>query len=257
MNEKITVVCAANSRKILEHMLIPSINKQKNVTIDLKIYENQYGSAAETFLHAIEETDSDYICFVHQDLSFTRDDFLFELINNIKKEPDALYGLCGALEHNGNAQVYSCTYHGIQNKNIGQRFESKLRVRGLDEIFLACHRNVFKMISFDMETFDGWDLYVQDLCMQAEIKGIPVYVLPLENTHKSILEMPEYFNIVGLYPDTFYLYLNRLRNKYAGTVSKIVCPCIQIVTANPEFAVKTARMKVRTKIKRVFRRLSL
>ncbi|MBQ7992952.1 MAG: hypothetical protein IJ252_07975, partial [Solobacterium sp.] len=252
MSDRITVVCASNNREVLEKMLIPSVAAQKGIEADLKIYENKYPSAAETFVHAIEESDSDFICFAHQDLMFSGDDFLLKLVEAIKEEPNALYGLCGAKDQDGVTGIYSCTYHGIQNRNIGERIQKKLEVDGLDEIFLACHKDLFRSVSFDPETFDGWDLYVQDLCMQAKQKGIPVYVLPLDNTHKSILEMPGYLGIVGLYPDSFYLYLERLRNKYAGSTARIVCPCIQIDTANPVFRLKLERMKMKTKVKRVF-----
>ena len=256
MKKKIAVICAYNNDEILNGMLEQSCIQQ-DVLVEKKYYKNKYPSAAETFLNAIRETDAEILCFVHQDFRFSQCNFLKLLAEEIMSEPRALYGLCGAVRENGQIHVYSNMFHGIQNVNIGEKLTGKKQVQGLDEVFVACHRSVFEEIGFDPDVMDGWHLYVQDLCMQAQEKGIPVYVLPLSSQHKSILEMPEYLQVYGLYPDVFYTYLKKLKKKHCSCLNEIICPCIAITTTEPKFSLKSGYLLLKTRWKRYLRRKSL
>lgn len=251
--ETVSVVCCYNNDNILNTMLEESVDRQNNVTVERLYYNGEFKSAAEAYNYAIDHSQSEYLVFVHQDIKFVEDDFLYQMVEIIKKNPDAIYGLCGATIINGSTVTFSNVYHGLQNKNIGKSINAVTGVQGLDEIFVAFHRDVTKKIQFDPETFDGWHIFVQDICMKAHQLNIPVYVMPLPAQHKNSLEMPRYMMIYNLYPSEYFKYLKRLRNKYCGTQSQIVCPCFTTSTKAIVFWPKVLIKEIKTKLHRWMR----
>ena len=239
-------------------MLAKCLCEQTGVTIETIFMRGEYSSAAESFNHAIACAHSDYLVFVHQDIIFTESDFLKNLIIEIDYEKRALYGLCGT-EFNVNKKnsvTYSNVFHGLWNKNVGKPIIQKKRVSGLDEIFLAFHKDLARELRFDDHNLNGWHLYVADLCLSAELLGIPVYVLPLSSQHKGILEMPDYISKYGILPKEFFTQLIKLRNKYKGRISRIVCPCVTINTLPLQFWTNYLSLYVHHRLKKFFRDLS-
>ena len=108
--ETVSVVCCYNNDIILNTMLEESVGRQTNVTVERLYYNGEFKSAAEAYNYAIDHSQSDYLVFVHQDIKFVEDDFLYQMVEIIKKNPDAIYGLCGATIINGSTVTFSNVY---------------------------------------------------------------------------------------------------------------------------------------------------
>lgn len=256
--KKIAVVCCYNRDDLLESMLEEGLTNQKNVNILRKFYYNMYPSAASAYNQAIQDTPCDYYVFVHQDIKFLQEDFLEKTIECIDSNPEALYGLCGTVKTNNSYETISNTFHGLWNKRIGCRtIDEVVQVQGLDEIFVACHRCVFDKIRFDEKTFDGWHIFVADLCLQAQLVNIPVFVMPFNSQHKNSLEMPNYMMVYKILPDEYFVYLKRLREKYKNRIEEIITPCIVIRTRCFDFWKKYLFIRFVSKYRKLFRKLSM
>lgn len=240
-------------------MLAKSLCEQTDVTIETIFMRGDHSSAADSFNQALSCAHSDYLVFVHQDITFSKPDFLKNLILEIKREKRALYGLCGT-EFNVKKMVsttYSNVFHGLWNRNVGTPIIQKKKVSGLDEIFLAFHKDLSRDLRFDDQFLNGWHLYVEDLCLAAEMLGIPVYVLPFPSQHKGVLEMPNYMSKYGILPKEFFNQLKQLRKKYKNGVSRIVCPCVTIKTSGIYFWTDFMSLYVHHRCKKFLRDLSL
>lgn len=255
--EKIAVICCSNNEDILKTMLIPGLDLQKDVLIEKHIYINEFESAAKAYNYAIKNTKAEYLVFVHQDIRFKDEMLLAKLIQNIKTDTNCVFGLCGSKKISTSIETYSNVYHGLQNKFLGTQISEPIEVNGLDEIFVGCHRNIFSRIAFDEINFDGWHLFVEDLCIQAQLNNIKVKVLPYYTEHKNILEMPKYMMVYKLYPDDYFIYLKRIRNKYKNKIDAIVCPCISISTHFISFYKKYIITRCKMNFYRFLRKISM
>lgn len=255
--KKIAIICCYNNREILDSMLIKGLDIQQDVEIEKIFYYNTFPSAAAAYNAAITESDSEYFVFVHQDIRFDDNKFLYKLIEDIDNNRSAIFGLCGTKIENNRYNTYSNVYHGLQNCNIGKNIDKVLQVEGLDEIFVAFHRNILKIIKFDENTFDGWHVFVEDLCIQVKLNSIKVYIVPYKSQHKNCIEMPKYMMIYNLFPNDYYKYIIRLRNKYKNEIKQIVCPCIVIETDFFKFWIKIIYKKKKNQFYRWLRRVTM
>ena len=255
--EKVAVVCCYNNKEILESMLECGLRNQKNVEIERLFYCNQFKSAAEAYNYALDNSDAEFFVFLHQDIKFLDEYLLKKTIQQLKLNSKGIYGLCGAIYKEGHTETCSNVYHGLQNKNIGKKIETVTKVDGLDEIFVAFHRSIVKLLKFDSKNFDGWHIYVEDLCLQAIQKDIDVFVLPYAAQHKNVLEMPHYMMVYNIYPKEYFMYLKRLRNKHYKKIHKIVCPCFTISTKGYHFFPRVIFAKCRADIKYYIRKWTM
>lgn len=196
INRRITVICTYNNREILNSMLEAGLRAQIGVDIE-RLYYNDARSAASAYNDAIKKASSDYLVFIHQDIRFSDEQFLIKLINYIEDDRNCIYGLCGAkmIMDKGIVTTYSNVFHGLKNQNIGKSINNKIYVDGLDEIFVAFHKDISNIIKFDELNMNGWHLFVEDICIQASMKNLKIAVLPLTSQHKNSLEMPKYMHI--------------------------------------------------------------
>lgn len=256
--EKVSIICCYNRSDILEAMLEKGLENQKGVCIERLFYNNKFSSAAETYNYAYEQATAEYLVFVHQDIKFDQEDFLLRLVEYVKNNQQALFGLCGTRKDGDNYETVSNTFHGFWNRRVGNDLITELvQVEGLDEILIACHRSVLTKIQFDNETFDGWHGFVADLCIQAKLCNINTYVMPLASQHKNALEMPKYIMAYKILPREYFIYLRRLRNKYKGKLDMIATPCATIKTSFLGFWMKFTHMKVKAYLRLFLRKMSL
>lgn len=254
----ITIICCYNSEKVLNSMLVESLQKQIGVEIETIFMNGDYPSAAESYNRAVLKAKSNRVAFIHQDMMLTQPDFLRNLIEEIDNEKNALYGLCGTRynEIEKRPYTFSNVFHGLWNRNVGTPISRKTRVSGLDEIFVAFHKDLSRQIQFDAVNLNGWHLYIEDLCLSAELQGLPVFVLPLSSQHKGVLEMPRYIGKYGILPKEFFQQLKQLRKKYKTKVNRIICPCVTINTSPFRFWGDYLRLYFRHRRKKFFRDLS-
>jgi len=142
---------------------------------------------------------------------------------HLSRENFEVFGLCHAdtIFQNGALETFLDTaaagrvcgmvgrdLHGnyVWSKNIGDP---------VDVSTLDCCSVFFRRDSglrFDEQTFDGFHCYVEDLCLQAHAKGIPVVVPPAKASHlEESTRNPEW-------QAQYKVYRKRLADKWAGTV---------------------------------------
>ena len=230
--------------------------KNESYFIKKYYYFNRFNCAAEAYNYTIENSNAEIYVFVHQDIKLLENDFWDLLIDKINNNSNSIFGLCGSFYENKKNKVFSNVYHGLLNKNIGVSISDCKEVEGFDEIFLAFHKDMKKIIKFDSDMFDGWHLYIEDICLLAKINNIRCIVLPYKSQHKNYMEMPGYMHITGIYPSDYFKYLRRLRKKYSRKVDRITCPCITISTKWFEFYFVYTKIYLHMRIRKLFRILS-
>ena len=255
--DTVAVICCYNDQAILDSMLEQGLAIQEGCEIQRVFLCNKFPSAARSYNYAISQCSADYLVFVHQDVRFLKPDFLANVVRAIKENPGCVYGLCGARLEEGKAVTYSNIYHGLLNKNVGRSIDAPVQVSGLDEVFVAFHRDITKQLAFDEERFDGWHIFLADLCMQARLKNIPIYVLPEPTQHKNTLEMPKYMMIYGLYPKEYYTYLKRICKKYKKTLPDLTVPCFSCKLNDPLLSVRIAYHRFKTACRRKLRKMTM
>lgn len=70
-------------------------------------------------------------------------------------------------------------------------------------------------LRFDTTTFDDFHLCVEDVCLQAHAKGIPVCVPPANANHRGNRAYDPHAR--GPWYEKYWLYRDRLAKKWAGT----------------------------------------
>lgn len=203
----ISIICCSNNLTIYEGMLLKSLEKQKT-DFEIILIDNtkgEYHSAASALNAGAKKAKGEYLAFMHQDISFSNPDFLDNLISYIKKF-NAVVGVAGIESTKG---VVTNLRQGTDKKYGGEvQLDIPMKVQTLDEVLIACYKEVFNQIKFDEKTCDDWHLYGVDFCLSSQEKGIASYVIPDEIYHKSSGKIS-----LG-YALTFYKVLNKHRKSF-------------------------------------------
>jgi hypothetical protein len=181
----ISIICAYNNAEKLNDYLIQSLKNQTGSFELLSIdnTEGQFKSAARILNETAKKAKYEYLMFVHQDVALVSNDWLAE----VQRELGSLYrlGAAGVVGMSKNGLVSS-----VQTGNPPYLFGSKridrpVRVQTLDGCLMIVPRKIFKKISFDETTIEGWYLYVVDYCLDLARFGYRVYVLPRQSYHEA------------------------------------------------------------------------
>lgn len=259
MKYRISIICSYNKKDILESMLLPSLDKQEDVGIELSLIESSkenFKSAAAAYNKAVKETSSDFIVFVHQDISLIDTKLLYKVCEYLSKNNQTIVGLNGATYKNKKPIIYSNIYHGILNKTMGVRIDEPVEVETLDECFIAMKKDVLEDVIFDEMVCDGWHFYAVDFCLSAKIIGYRSYVLPHIAQHKNIIEMPNYMYTSGILGRDFYDIAKKVREKHKNNYKIINAPCAYYSTNRTRFMFFYYTMILRMKVKSNVRKLS-
>jgi len=180
LNKKFTFVTAVNDDIILQNNLMksPCIYKH-NINVIVKI---GYDSAGESYNDALNDVDTEYIIFCHQDMYFPNK-WLDILNDNIKilnnyKQPGVIG--CFGVDKGGDRHglVYS---NGLKRKLGGM--DKPREVMCLDEIVLVTKKS--HKIYFDPHLL-GFHLYGTDLCLNSISKGYTNYAISNPCIHNSV-----------------------------------------------------------------------
>jgi len=128
----------------------------------LKLIEgSRFKTITEAYNSALSE-DAEFFLFMHQDVSGDFGRF-FEWIGNIR---DGVFGIVGRT---------------LLNNVWGKDLEKPVEVLTIDE----CCIGFFRGHEFRFDTKLIWSCYSQDICFQAERKGIKRFVVPSNLTHSG------------------------------------------------------------------------
>lgn len=181
-----SIICVYNNQKILDNCLLKSLEKQETdynlILIDNR--ENKFSSAAKALNFAAKKASSEYLIFVHQDVSLSKENWLEsteEVVDQIKSLGVA--GVAGkSQERKG---IIGNITEGIPPRSAGININKPTEVQTIDECLFIIPRKLFDEYQFDEELCDGWHLYGVDYCLTALENGFKVYVLPNEIYHQS------------------------------------------------------------------------
>lgn len=157
-----------------------------------------------------EKSKYDYICFMHQDISFLSNNWGEISIKRFQNSPIGLLGVIGAKYISENALGWweakdKCGF-AIDNCHGIMAFSSQYElVSCIDGLWMIVRKELYPKIKFDEDTFNGFHCYDMDLCLQMLYGGFEIAVEPsIKISHNS----------GGNCSTSFYINTLKLRNKY-------------------------------------------
>jgi glycosyltransferase involved in cell wall biosynthesis len=176
----ICIVCACNDERILESTLLASPGLTHGIELSI---QKGMKSAALAYNRGIDETKSEIIILVHQDV-YLPPGWMSRLQNNldILTFTDPNWGALGIFGMHENGAGIGWVFSTGLGRVVGAPFTGILRVRVLDELLLIIRRS--SGLRFDQE-LPGFHMYGTDICLQAEAKGMRNYVIPAFAIHNS------------------------------------------------------------------------
>lgn len=186
----ISVVCVYNNERILNDVLLKSLNNQ-TVEYELILLDNTGGcfkSAAAALNYGGKKATGDYIMFIHQDMWLDIPTWIEDAERHLNTLPDigiaGVLGITGPEYSTGFGDIVKYSITLFENEAAGSGPVSMPeKVACLDECLLIVPRHVFKQIKFDEIVFDGWDCYAADYCMAIKSAGLKAYVVPGPCSH--------------------------------------------------------------------------
>lgn len=216
---QICIVVVYNDKALVDQL--NNSLKDTNVLYKLYAIDNTAGkfkSAASAFNYALKEKivrSAEVLIFCHQDIIFKKNSL--EVIYSICKENhQILIGAAGVENKGSHSQIISSMSLEKEGWKYRTLIEGTIKdVFTLDECLIACHRDVLEKVQFDSEVCNGWHLYVADLCIQCQIKGIKVAVFDADIVHLSH----------GNTDNDFYICERKLAKKWRKDFRKISYSC--------------------------------
>ena len=149
----VSVICCYNRAE--EYAAMGETLKTQTVPYELIGVDNSAGkftSAAAALNWGATQAQGEIFVFLHQDILFSKEDSLEQLISGILQTPGhVITGLFGAK-------------HSKEDRYAG---EFKV-YETLDECCIAMPRKTWEMLRFNETLCDGWHLYAVELCLRAQ-----------------------------------------------------------------------------------------
>lgn len=153
----VSVICCYN--RAAEYAAMCETLKTQTVSCELIGVDNsggKFSSAAAALNWGAEQAKGDIFVFLHQDILFSEENSLAQLISIIlQTQEPVIAGLFGAK-------------HGKEEKYLG---EFKV-YETLDECCIAMGRETWSKLRFNETLCDGWHLYAVELCLRAQNAGV-------------------------------------------------------------------------------------
>lgn len=151
---------------------------------------------AEIYNREMDKAMSRYIIFCHPDVLFPPE--TTGIIERSLIEPGGIIGLVGVDEEK----------HYFSSND----FDEPKDMATVDSCFMAMDRE--SGLRFDSQTFNGFHLYIEDVCCQARAKGMRCWIPPLKGFEHKGVTYRERGACWGNYPE----YHGRLTRKWEGKV---------------------------------------
>jgi hypothetical protein len=213
----ITFVVAINNQSIYQNNLLASPIFTENDRKTIHILERRnFKSAAIAYNSALEETKTDLIVFIHQDV-FLPDrwlrDLKFALSVLDRKDPEwGVLGSWGFTEQDDYIGYCYSTGWGI----MGKSFRQPTKIQTLDELILITRKS--SGLRFDND-LPYYHLYGTDICMRAYSKGMNCYSISAFCVHNT--------DQIYFLPKEFYKCYKHVKKKWRHFLP-IHTPCAKI-----------------------------
>ena len=179
----ISIICPSNNKKILDNMLVSSLNEQTYKDFELIVInskEKGFTSAAETLNYGASLAKGEILVFCHQDIKLLDKKFLEKLVDLSNSNDFGIAGVAGIANDN---LVYSNIYHGKNtNKFVGINATNVMNLISVDECLFIIKKENF--CGFDT-TNKTWHLYAVDYSYCSLKKNENVLLFPLLLYHLS------------------------------------------------------------------------
>jgi hypothetical protein len=166
-----SVVCAVNNEGLLRRCLLAS---PEISSAEVRLQKG-YKSAALAYNSGIDQAQHDLIILAHQDM-YLPAGWAAEVERAIQAlaTTDPNWGVlgCWGMTRTGNSAGY--LYCTGNERMLGQRFETPVEVRSLDEAILIVRKS--SELRFD-EALQGYHLYGTDVCLEAGRQRKKSYVI--------------------------------------------------------------------------------
>jgi hypothetical protein len=208
------IISAVNDEEVVRSCLLNSPGITGATPI---IQKRGCSSAAEAYNTAIEESQADFLVFVHQDMYFPegwiqRVGQAIEIINRT----DRNWGVVGVWGVDENGESKGHVFCTASMRLLGQGWEGGREVVALDEIVLILRKS--SGLRFD-EELGGFHMYGADICLEAARRGMKCYAISAFCVHNS--------NTYRLFPFAFWKGYMKMRRKWRFHLP-VCTTCIEI-----------------------------
>jgi len=193
----ISIVTVYNDKRILDRYLLNSLRNQtaKFQLIKLDNTTNKYKSAAEALNYGGRKSKGKYIIFVHQDVELADENWLDRVENMLRGIRDLGIAGCAGMDSSGEPKGFI----DDSGQRWGQPLDEPIPVQTLDESVLIIPKEVFDILQFDSQNFDGWHGYGTDYSLSVKAMGLSSYVVPAFISHHSPSSRKQPSLIKGLF----------------------------------------------------------
>ena len=185
----ISIVCVYNDKEKLNNVFLQSLYKQVGVVYEVILVDSMkenYKSASQALNAGGKKAKGEYIFFIHQDVSFEKEDTLKELESYCRKTSFGIAGVAGiAPNENGKYITYTNIVHGTEKTKAGHALGDKVtEAVGLDECVLIIPQKIFEKYQF-RNIGNTWHLYGTDYAIQMQEQNEKVWIFPVCIWHYS------------------------------------------------------------------------
>ena len=207
MEENRITVVVSSRKPANENMdFIDNVSSTCGCSCDMKYIENPQGiSLVEIYNRYLDESSSDIIAFIHDDIEFLKDNWGLELIRLFKEHEDyGIIGVAGSAEfdEHGMWWNYGKKYGQVVHRHNGSSWltafsdlikDDLKEVCVVDGLFIAVERTRLSN-RFD-DRFKGFNHYDTSFCLSNYIEGYPKIGVTtnIRLAHKSIGETKKNF----------------------------------------------------------------
>lgn len=145
--------------------------------------QNRYLGAREAYLSQLDQVQTEFVVFMHQDIRFQDENALADLIAAAQKLDNlGIAGVAGCPE--GERWILcSDIVHGKDALPAGEPVKGSLPVQTVDECLFLMKTDIARKYPFSRR--GGWHMYAVEQCLQLRRAGYQNYVLSARIWHLS------------------------------------------------------------------------
>ena len=163
-----------------------ALEKQRGIEYTLLAVDNsqnRYPGAREAFLSQLDQVQTDFVVFMHQDIRFQDETALGDLLNSAETLDNlGVAGVAGCPEGK-DWVLYSNILHGKEALPAGKAVTGAMPVQTVDECLFILRTEVARKYPF--RSRGGWHMYAVEQCLELSRAGYQNYVLNARIWHLS------------------------------------------------------------------------
>lgn len=145
--------------------------------------QNRYLGAREAFLSQMDQVQTEFVVFMHQDIRFQDENALRDLMASAEALEDlGIAGVAGCPEGK-DWILYSDIVHGKQALPAGKPVGGSMPVQTVDECLFLMRTDLARKYPFSRR--GGWHMYAVEQCLRLRRAGYQNYVISARIWHLS------------------------------------------------------------------------